>query len=61
MKLTYDPNANVAYLHLRERHGEVETVEVAPDFLVDIDETGRVCGIEFLNANEQLGDPIVLR
>lgn len=54
MKLTYDPAANVAYLRLRERQGEVETVELTADFLVDIDETGAVCGIELLNANEQL-------
>ena len=53
MKLSYDPKANVAYIRLRERQGEVETIEVAPDFLVDIDATGAVCGIELLNADEQ--------
>ena len=56
MKLTYDPDANVAYLRLRERQGEVETIELTADFLVDIDETGAVCGIELLNANDQLRD-----
>lgn len=54
MKLTYDPKANVAYIRLRERQGGVETLEITGDFLVDIDETGAVCGIELLNANEQL-------
>ena len=54
MKLSYDPKANVAYIRLRERHGEVETIEVTSDFLVDIDSTGAVCGIELLNANEHL-------
>ena len=54
MKLSYDPKANVAYIRLREREGEVETIEVTSDFLVDIDATGAVCGIELLNANEQL-------
>ena len=54
MKLSYDPQANVAYIRLRERKGEVETIEVTSDFLVDIDATGAVCGIELLNANEQL-------
>ena len=54
MKLTYDPAANVAYLRLRERVGEVETIELSADLLVDMDETGAVCGLEFLNANEQL-------
>jgi uncharacterized protein YuzE len=54
MKLSYDPSANVAYIRLRERQGDVETIQVTSDFLVDIDATGTVCGIELLNANEQL-------
>lgn len=54
MKLSYDPKANVAYIRLRERQGDVETLEITADFLVDIDATGSVCGIELLNANEQL-------
>lgn len=55
MKLTYDEKANVAYIAIRERRGAVDTLEITADFLVDIDETGAVCGIELLNANEQLG------
>ena len=54
MKLSYDPKANVAYIRLREKKGDVETIRLTSDFLVDIDETGAVCGIELLNANEQL-------
>ncbi len=54
MKLSYDPKANVAYIRFREKQGDVETIELTSDFLVDIDETGAVCGIELLNANEQL-------
>jgi uncharacterized protein YuzE len=54
VKLTYDPAANIAYIRLRERQGEVETISVTADFHVDIDATGAVCGIELLNANEQL-------
>jgi uncharacterized protein YuzE len=54
VKLTYDPSANVAYIRLRKRQGDVETIELTSDFLVDIDETGTVCGIELLNANDQL-------
>lgn len=54
MKLSYDPQTNVAYLCLRNRQGEVETIQLTSDFLVDIDETGAVCGIELLNADEQL-------
>jgi len=54
MKLTYDPKANVAYIRFRERCGTVETIRLTDDFLVDVDETGAVCGVELLNANEQL-------
>lgn len=64
MKLTYDPAANVAYLRLRERVSEVETIELSADLLVDMDETCAVCGLKFLNANEHLvqgnGGKIVL-
>jgi len=54
MRLTYDPQANVAYIRLREKQGDVETIRITDDFLVDIDERGQVCGIELLDANEQL-------
>lgn len=52
MKLTYDLAANVAYIKLREQNGDVETIRIADDFLVDIGEDGKVCGIELLNAND---------
>ncbi len=54
MQLSFDPKANVAYIRLRGRQGEVETIAATSDFLVDIDSTGAVCGVELLNANEQL-------
>jgi uncharacterized protein YuzE len=54
MQLTYDRDANVAYLRVRESQGDVETVDANGDVSIDIGESGRVCGIEFLNAREQL-------
>ena len=54
MKLSYDSEAKLAYIRLRERQGDVETLEITADFLVDVDATGAVCGIELLNTNEQL-------
>ena len=54
MMLTYDPNVNVAYLRLRERQGDVETVEVSADVMIDVDKTGAVCGIELLDVNAPL-------
>lgn len=54
MKITFDRQAGVAYIRFRERRGTVETIRLTDDFLVDVDETGAVCGVELLNANEQL-------
>lgn len=54
MKLTYDPKANAAYIRLREKSGDVETIKVTDDLLIDISPDGSVFGIELLNANEQL-------
>ena len=54
MRPTYDPNADFARLRLREKQGNVQTIELTSDFLVDIDETGAVCGIELLDGNAQL-------
>ena len=54
MQITHDPKANIAYIRFRDRQGEVETLRITSDFLVDVDETGAVCGVELLNANEQL-------
>ncbi len=54
MQITHDPRANIAYIHLRTVQGTVETLRITSDFHVDVDETGAVCGIELLNAKEQL-------
>jgi uncharacterized protein YuzE len=55
MELNYDPQRNVAYLRLRPRTTEVETVQVSDELNVDIAPGGTVYGIKLLNANEQLG------
>ena len=54
MKLTFDPRHNVAYLRLVESRGEIETVRVSDCLNVDLAPDGTVCGIELLDANEQL-------
>jgi uncharacterized protein YuzE len=55
MKLIYDRDRNVAYLRLRPKGAEVETIRVSEELNVDIAPDGSVYGIELLNANEQLG------
>jgi uncharacterized protein YuzE len=54
MKLTYDRERNIAYLRLRPRGTEVETIRISDEMNVDISPDGSVYGIELLNANEQL-------
>lgn len=55
MKLTYDPRYNVAYIYLKEKPTEVETVQVSQELNIDIAPDGTIYGIELLNANQQLG------
>jgi uncharacterized protein YuzE len=54
MKLTYDRDRNIAYLRLRPKGSDVETIQVSDELNVDIAADGSVYGIELLNANEQL-------
>jgi uncharacterized protein YuzE len=54
MKLSYDPRYNIAYLRLREKTAEVETIRISDEASVDLAPDGTVFGIELLNANEQM-------
>lgn len=54
MKLTYDPRYNIAYIYLREKHDQVETIRISDELNIDLAPDGTVYGIELLNANEQL-------
>ncbi len=54
MKLTYDRDRNIAYLRLRPKGTDVETIRVSDELNVDIAPDGAIYGIELLNANEQL-------
>jgi uncharacterized protein YuzE len=64
MKLTYDRHRNIAYLRLRPKGVEVETIRISDELNIDIAPDGSVYGIELLNANEQLrateGDQLVV-
>lgn len=54
MKLTYDPRYNVAYIGLKEKVEQVETIHISDQLNVDLAPDGTIFGIELLNANEQL-------
>ena len=54
MKLTYDPRRNVAYIRLKEKSEQVETLCISEELNIDLAPDGTIYGIELLNANEQL-------
>lgn len=54
MQLTYDPKYNVAYIRLREKQAEIDTIHISDEMNIDLAPDGTVYGIELLNANEQL-------
>lgn len=54
MQLTYDPKNNIAYIRLREKTAEVETIRIREELNIDLAADGSVHGIELLNANAQL-------
>ncbi len=56
MRLTYDPECNVAYVRLQEKTAQVTTIKISDEMNVDFGADGTVFGIELLNANEQLAE-----
>ena len=54
MKFTYDSRYNIAYIRFREKHGEIDSVRISDELVVDMAPDGTIYGIELLNANEQL-------
>lgn len=55
MKLTYDPRYNIAYLALRDKTEQVETIRISDELNIDLAPDGTIYGFELLNANAQLG------
>lgn len=53
MVVTWDPSHSVAYIRLREKRGDVETVAAGEEIRVDMAPYGTVYGFELLNANSE--------
>ncbi len=53
MKFNYDKDTDSLYINLIDVAG-VDSFEIAPDFIADIDSNGRVVGIEVLNVGEKV-------
>ena len=54
MEISYDKKYNIAYIKIQEKTSRVETITLSDEVNIDISSEGKICGIELLNANEQL-------
>ena len=54
MKITYDPKFNIAYIAIKSKPAEVNSIKLSDDLIVDMAPDGSIYGFELLNANEQL-------
>lgn len=53
MKLTYDKTVDALYIHMQTGH-YAHTKKVTSDILVDVDEQGKVIGVEVLSASKNI-------
>ena len=54
MRISVNRKLNVAYVHLQDKPDTVETKRLSEDLLMDVGPDGTICGLELLNAREQL-------
>jgi uncharacterized protein YuzE len=59
MKLVYDPEADAAYLYLKEGGKAARTVTTDEDVNLDFDADGRLLGIEILSAKARLSPELL--
>lgn len=57
MKITYDREADALYIRLLNGTTNVRVDRVSEDVACDVDEDGRVVGIEILNASSVFDHP----
>lgn len=64
MKITYDKNADAAYIYvvhpLREGQSK-RTARIKDDIILDFDKKGKLLGVEVLNASKHLQKKVILQ
>ena len=55
MKVTYDPEADAAYISFKKGPVQVTTIRITEDVAVDLGPHEEIVGIEVLDASEHLG------
>jgi uncharacterized protein YuzE len=58
VRVEYDPKADAMYVWLRKARYEISE-ELAENVIIDLDKSGRIIGIEILNASKNLGKELV--
>jgi uncharacterized protein YuzE len=53
MRFNYDKETDSLYINLVDIPG-VDSFEIAPDYIVDKDSTGKIIGLEVLNVKEKI-------
>lgn len=54
MNISYDTKYDVLYIKFRDGNAEVATRNLTDDIALDLDEAGRVVGLEILSASTHL-------
>ncbi|MBI2576976.1 DUF2283 domain-containing protein [Candidatus Woesearchaeota archaeon] len=63
MKITYDPDADAAYIYVKFpiKRGEAKnTVAINENIIVDFDAKGKMLGIEVLSAKKMLNKEVLM-
>jgi len=58
VKVEYDSKADAMYVWLRRARYEISE-ELADNVIIDLDESGRIIGIEILDVSKSLGKELV--
>lgn len=53
MKFNYDKETDSLYINFRDISG-VDSYEISPDFIADIDSNGAMVGLEVLNVKDKI-------
>ena len=54
MRITYDSKYDALYIEFAESNGEVLNQNITDDITIDLDETGKIAGLEVLSASEHI-------
>ena len=60
VRVEYDSKADAMYIWLRKARYEISE-ELAENVIIDLDKSGRIIGIEILDATKNLGKELVNR